>query len=78
MRENAFDKARRLLAEARVSVLQADARHIEARVRGDSAQLYRTGYQGDWHCSCLHMAKTTRCSHVLALQLVWLQPEDRP
>jgi len=78
MREAAFDKARRLLSEARVSVLRANSVQIEARVRGDSAQLYRTGYERDWYCSCPHAAKTTRCSHVLALQLVWLRPEDRP
>jgi hypothetical protein len=77
MREKAFIKARRLLAEGRVLVRQAGPDYLIARVRGDSARLYRTGYQGGrWHCDC--DAKST-CGHVLALalKLLWLEREGR-
>ncbi len=75
-REDAFTKARRLLAEGRVSILRAGHEALVARVRGDSARLYRAGYEdGRWYCAC--PAKSA-CAHVLALQLIWLEPEDRP
>jgi len=40
-REAAFDKARGLLAEGRVSILRASHEALVGRVRGDSAHLYR-------------------------------------
>ena len=78
-RESAFLKARRLLAEGRIAVRRADDRVLVASVRGDSAQLYHAGFEGgSWFCTCAHAAPSTRCSHVLALMLVWLEPGTRP
>jgi len=74
-RESAFVKARRLLAEGRIIVRRADGRRLVARVRGDSAHLYTTGFdRGTWFCSCAHAAQSTRCSHVIALMLLWIEP----
>lgn len=74
-RETAFLKARRLLSEGRVQVLRAGRDVLVARVRGDSG-LYRTSFEGGtWSCGCDHRAKTTACSHVLAVQLVWIPAE---
>jgi len=79
MRESAFLKARRLLAEGRVTIRRADGRMLVGQVRGDSARIYHTGFdRGEWFCSCAHSANSTRCSHVLSLQLLWLEPDGRP
>jgi len=78
-RESAFAKARRLLVEARVTIRRADDRMLGAQVRGDSARVYVAGFdRGTWYCTCAHSAHSTKCSHVLALQLVWLEPDGRP
>ncbi len=72
MRENADVKARRLLVEARLRILEADedAGIVAAECRGDSGAMYRVGYDGarGWRCSCPTFGP--RCSHVRALQLV--------
>jgi uncharacterized Zn finger protein len=68
--ENAATKARRLLAEARIRILEANdyAGTLAAEVRGDSSAVYVVAHDADgWHCTC-----PTRglCSHVRALMLV--------
>ncbi len=71
-RETAFDKGRRMLAEARLTVTMIDGHSIAATVRGDSARVYRVGYSdGSWYCTC---AAVGRCGHALALMLVVLEP----
>jgi uncharacterized Zn finger protein len=73
-RETVREKARRLLAEGRVTVRRASPGTLAASVRGDSAREYRAGLEGGrWYCGCAHAAMTTRCSHVLALQLIFLE-----
>ena len=72
MRENAQDKARRLLTEGRVTVRTITADMIVASVRGDSALVYETRWdRGGWTCTC---DARSRCSHVQALMLVTLEP----
>jgi uncharacterized Zn finger protein len=72
MRENAFDKARPLLAEGRLTVRVVGGSHISAVCRGDSAKVYSLGFdQGRWFCSCPAVG---RCAHATALMLVTLEP----
>lgn len=72
-RETKADKARRLLAEGRLTIVRVDPerRVIVARCKGDSGEEYTLGYDprgnGRWGCTCPGRAK---CSHLLALQLV--------
>jgi hypothetical protein len=67
-RENAAMKARRLLAEGRVTITHVDGREVAAVVRGDTAQTYRVRHRdGTWTDDCL---ARTRCSHIQAVQLV--------
>ena len=71
MRESAHTKARRLLVEGRVRVVQVsdDEGYVAAEVRGDSARVYGVGYEiGEgWRCDCPTFGV---CSHVRAVQLV--------
>lgn len=72
MREDAATKARRLLAEGRLTVRSVTEDIIEASVRGDSALVYVTRWdRGGWTCTC---DARSRCSHVRALMLVTLEP----
>ena len=69
-REDAATKARRLLAEGRVTIVHADEGGVAALIRGDSAMTYRVTHAGgEWRCDC---AARTRCSHIQALMLVTL------
>jgi len=78
-RENVSVKARRLLVEGRVRVVAASEREgfVAATVRGDSAAVYGCGYEpdgGGWYCGC---AARGTCSHIRALQLVFvLEPPE--
>ena len=74
-REDAAAKARRLLAEGRCTVRTITDTEIVAVVRGDSAIVYTTRYDdpSGWSCTCEAVG---RCSHVLALMLVVLEPRQ--
>lgn len=80
-RENADDKGRRYLTEGRLSVafVKPSDQRVRAICRGDGEQ-YRLGYDPvrSWWCDC--PAKTSSCSHLVALRLVVLAPgaEDGP
>jgi hypothetical protein len=70
MSENVSTKARRLLTEGRVRILEAheDDGVVSAAVRGDSGRVYTTSYDASgWFCTC---SARGRCSHVQAVQLV--------
>jgi uncharacterized Zn finger protein len=70
VRENAYAKARRLLAEGRVTVQFVGDHEIRAHVRGGTAEVYAVTWSPDgWACSCPALG---RCSHVRAVQLVTL------
>lgn len=67
-RESADAKARRYLTEGRLTVQRVDERGVKASCRG-SGHTYTVGHQlGGWSCDC--EARTVRCAHLLALQLV--------
>ena len=69
-REAVAVKARRLLAEGRVTIVHADEGGVAALVRGDTAMTYRVTHAGGkWRCDC---AARARCSHVQAIMLVTL------
>jgi hypothetical protein len=71
-REGAAPKARRLLSEARVTIRTIGPDAIVANVRGDSARVYAVVWDPTgWHCPC---PAVSRCSHILAVQLVVLEP----
>lgn len=72
-RENAHDKGRRLLTEGRLVVKAVSDKHISARCRGDSGEIYTLAADPHgWSCSC----PAVRCSHLVALQLVTLEPPN--
>ena len=73
-RETAHAKARRLLTEGRLNVRHVSERSAIALCRGDSALVYRLGFdRGSWFCSCA--CATDQCSHLKALRLIVLEPE---
>jgi hypothetical protein len=74
-RESAAAKARRYLAEGRLTVLEVGPSIVRAVCRGDG-QVYRCGWwRGRWGCTC-PAASTFRahCAHLLALRLVVVEP----
>jgi hypothetical protein len=77
MRETIDAKARRLLVETRVRIIDCDEENgvIAAEVRGD-CRLYSAGRDAEgWFCSCA--ARTANCAHVRALRLVTiLEPRE--
>lgn len=76
MAETKAEKARRYLAEGRLTVTRVAGREVRARVRGDTG-VYDCGHDPvrapHWRCNC-EAWKTNRshpdCSHLLALKLV--------
>lgn len=73
MRENVDTKGRRYLTEGRLRVMSVVGHTIEATCLGDGAELYVLGYRaGRWWCNC---SARTRCSHLVAVQLVTVRPE---
>ena len=71
-RENAHDKGRRYLTEGRLEIRAVSDRHVSARCRGDSGEIYTlAGDAQGFSCSCLARG---RCSHLVALLLVALRP----
>jgi uncharacterized Zn finger protein len=66
-REGAEAKGRRYLVEGRLTVVACEDWQVEALCKGDSGHMYVLGYTRDgWWCEC----PATRCSHLVALQLV--------
>ena len=81
---NRDQKAKLLLSERRVRILQADETSVVADVLGDSA-LYRVSAYPEGtalvkECSCTythdHHPYAADCSHVLAVLHVW-HPDER-
>ncbi len=67
-RENAAEKAKRYLGEARVVVTLVSDREVRARVRGDGAVYEVTWQGGRWSCDC--PALTDQCAHCRAVRMV--------
>jgi uncharacterized Zn finger protein len=77
-RETVDDKARRLLTEGRLVVLEAGRpsreKRIVAKCRGDSGDIYKLGWdpeKAEWRCTCPSHGD---CSHLKALRLVCVRP----
>ncbi len=75
-RESVESKARRYLAEARLTVTALDRDHVTAVCRGQG-ELYELGHEPGrgWWCSC--PVRTDRYSHLLALQTVTIRRTDQ-
>ena len=76
MAEGAAEKAKRLLAEGRLTVEKVDNGLIFATCRGDSGEVYRLGWDpraSEWRCSC---EARGRCSHLRALMLVCVRQQE--
>lgn len=74
MAETIDQKAKRLLAEGRLTVLVVNPDAVVARCKGDSGAEYMLGWDKahmNWVCSCPARAK---CSHLRALWLVTVKP----
>jgi uncharacterized Zn finger protein len=70
MRENAIEKAERLLTSGRVVVVRASGRDVRAIVRGDTEGFHVVEHlAGRWTCDCTG-APYSQCSHRRAVQLV--------
>jgi hypothetical protein len=77
-RESLREKAVRLLADGRVTVVWVDHERIEAHVRGTDAEHVVTYQRGGWRCSCDAARFNQRCSHLAATQLVCRRPTREP
>lgn len=63
-----WEKADRMLLEARLRVVRVDGNLIVAECRGDSGVVYEVCHAGGrWSCSC---PARVDCSHLRALQRV--------
>jgi hypothetical protein len=73
VRENARDRGRRLVSEARLVIRRVNDVEILAVCRGDSGELHELDYHpnGGWWCDC---EARTQCGHLYALQLVTIAP----
>jgi hypothetical protein len=74
-RETAAAKARRNLAEGRLTVLEVGTQVVRAVCRGDG-QVYRCGWwRGQWGCGCPAGGQFGRsCAHIPAPRLVVVEP----
>jgi uncharacterized Zn finger protein len=75
-REGVEGKARRLLAEGRVTVTHLDGERIDATCQGTD-HTWRLGWRrdrGGWWCACPARSFGRRCSHLTALMLVTARP----
>ena len=72
-REGSQQKARRYLLEGRVMIRSVGPQGVRAHARGQG-HVYDVGYEpgGGWTCSC--PARTPKCCHVVATQLVVAVP----
>jgi hypothetical protein len=75
-RETITEKAARLAGTGRITLRLLSDEAIVAQVRGDSAKVYRTGWDpAGWFCSCEGSAFSHRaCSHIRSVMLVVLEP----
>jgi hypothetical protein len=69
--ETAHDKARRYLADGRLTIRQFSRAGVVAFVRGeDSGLVHRAEWSPDtgWNCDCV--SREVFCAHVIALRLI--------
>lgn len=71
MREDAAEKAKRYVLEARLRITYLDGNRIRATCRGSGA-VHQLGWdRGEWWCTC---EARGACSHLRALWLVAVEP----
>ena len=76
MAETKSEKARRYLAEGRVSIIRRDRDYVHAYVRGETGELHSCGHDErsmQWRCTCPAWTRSSShpdCSHLLAVKLV--------
>ena len=75
-REGSQQKARRYLLEGRVMVRSVGPQGVRAHVRGQGF-VYNVGYEagGGWSCTC--PARTPKCCHAIAVQIVVVVPQGQ-
>ena len=75
MRESASSKARRYLAEGRLTVEQVDGNLVRATCKGNGA-IYSVGWtpSSGWSCPCPAVGQ---CAHLLALKLVVVREQGQ-
>jgi uncharacterized Zn finger protein len=67
VRETARARGRRLLAEGRLTILEARQGYVAALCKGDTGEIYEVVFDRDrWSCSCV---ARTQCGHMYAAQL---------
>jgi uncharacterized Zn finger protein len=68
MREDARTRGRRLLAEGRLTILEARQGFVVALCKGDSGEIYEVRFDRDrW--TCTPCPARTQCAHMYAAQL---------
>ena len=72
-RENVATKAIRYLVEGRIMIRSVGPQGVRAHARGQG-HVYNVAYEGGagWSCSC--PARTPKCCHIVATQLVVAVP----
>jgi len=73
-RESAAVKARRYLAEGRLTVERVDDKVIIATCKGAGEVYFVAFKRGRWQCDC--RARGSMCAHLLALQTVTVNPRS--
>lgn len=73
-REGSQQKARRYLLEGRIMVRSVGPAGVRANARGQG-HVYAVAYEagGGWTCTCA--ARTAKCCHIRAIQLVVAVPQ---
>lgn len=69
-RETITEKAVRLLAAGKVTVVRVQGATIDATVDGDHDQYDVRRRRGGWDCSCPAAIHRRRCAHLEAIQLI--------
>lgn len=76
MAESSSDKARRLISDGHLTIVEVNPEtgYIHATCEGDEGKTYHLGRdprRGQWRCTCrAAVSFRRRCSHLIALQLV--------
>ena len=69
MKQTVEEKADSYLHAGAVSIIEATATHVLARVKGSAADPYTVEWNGvSWECTC--PAYINRCAHVTAVKKV--------
>jgi hypothetical protein len=70
LKQTLEDKARRYLAEHRVTTLTHTPHTITTRIRGEHGTYYVIGDEYGWTCNCPANTNHRTCSHILATETI--------